>query len=382
MALVGGLLNLPSAAFAAPGHPGEPLSTVPSLRPGPEFSFGPISIPSVTTVDNDLSGLDPAWGCGTAEGAAAYQLEPDERARLVLNVTELDADGLCAIGVYRSGVASVYDVSGRAPFVHLERTCSGNCAITTRLDPGTYFVVIWPRGNGSVSREVGIDGSVRGFSTIDSSLTGVTLANGCKRIDRGQRTTLSYDVEPRPLTTEEVLVSRIDRRTGEETSFGPQPLNGEGAGSLVISGLLRGYHDIVVRHEGTAERMPARVVRCLIVRGPTKLDIRPRGERYTYDDYFVWSDGDRMVFRLPVLPWPPAASGELSIRIERNIGNHRYKDWVVHKHIPVTDGLALLRLRANYRSNGLPFYRMRTEWRGSNTHAPAKSDWICFQIDP
>jgi hypothetical protein len=124
------------------------------------------------------------------------------------------------------------------------------------------------------------------------------------------------------------------------------------------------------------------VVRCLIVRGPTKLDIRPRGERYRYDDYAVWSDGDRMVFRLPVLPWPPAANGELAVRIERNIGHHLYKDWVVHKHIAVIDGLAILRLRANYRSDGLPFYRMRTEWHGSNTHAPAKSDWICFQVNP
>ena len=382
--LVGGLLGLPITAQAAPGHPGVPLDDVPRLRsePGP---FGAISLPNVSTVPNGTSGVPAGSDCGDAQGAAAFRTDDlDEPARLELRVSELDVDGLCAVGVYRDGVGSLYDVPGRAPFTLIEPVCAAICTLAARLEPGISYIVVWPRGSGDVSRDVSIDGTLRGFPSLSSSLSGTDIADRCKRIDKGESTTLRYDVVPTPLDPADrvVAVSRIDRRTGTGTDLGTHPLDENGEGSLVIPGVARGYHDVIVRFDGSLTRTPRQVGRCLAVRGPSKLDIRTRGERYRYDDYAVWRDGDRMVFRLPVFPWPPGANGELNVRIERNVGNHRYIPWDVRKGIEVEDGLAVLRMKAVYRSNGLPFYRMRTEWPGSNTHAPATSKWICFQVNP
>lgn len=376
--LTGSLLALPQVASAAPGHPGEPMSAVPELREG----FGAISLPSVSTTPNGDSGAPE--GCGTAEGAAAFRIELAEPARLEIAVTELDPDGLCAVGLYRDGLDSLYDVAGRAPYTLLEPRCTGSCEVAQRLESGLTYLVVWPRGEGNVSREVAIDGLIRGFPRLDATLTGDAVDGGCRRIDRGQTTTLRYDVVPAPIDPSDrfVTVSRIDRRTGSVTDLGTQPLADDGSGSLVIERVARGYHDVIVRFDGSTQRTPRQVGRCSVVRGPSKLEIRTRGERYRYDDYAVWRDGDRMVFRLPVFPWPPGAKGELNVRIERNIGNHRYMPWEVRKGLTVEDGLAVLRMKAIYRSNGYPFYRMRTEWPGSNTHAPATSRWICFQVDP
>lgn len=376
---VAAVLATPAVAAAAPGHPGEPLATVPSIRVEP--GFGPIGWPSVSTTSNGDAGA-PA-GCGDAEGAAAFKADLDEPAHLSLTVAELDPNGLCGVGIYRSGVGSIYDVAGRVPHTILEQVCAATCSIETRLEPGVSYIVVWPRGTGSAGRDVSLSGSLRGFPVIDARLSGADVGS-CRRIERGATALLRYDVAPTPTDDADriVTVSRIDRRTGAVVALGDHPLGPDGAGSLELAGVPRGYHDVIVAFDGSPSRTPRQRRVCLVVRGPSKLEVRPRGERYRYDDYAVWRAGDRMVFRLPVFPWPPGANGEIAVRIERNIGNHRYMDWEVRRDIPVRDGLGVLRMRARYRANGFPFYRMRTEWPGSNTHAAGKSPWICFQVNP
>jgi hypothetical protein len=377
--IVLGVLQAPSAAWADEGHPGEPPNEIPLLRTGPVF--GPISIPDVSTTPNGQVGA-PA-GCGSPEGAAAYKVVLQEQARLDLTVTEQDPDGLCALGLYRAqGLSSIYDVDEREPNTISETMCLGGvCDITHRFGVGTFYVVIWPQGIGPVSRDVSILGELRGFPTITGALTGRAIGS-CRRIEKGTTTLLQVDVEPTPPAPfDEVTVTRFDRGTGATTGLGSIELDDDGTGSLRIADVARGYHDIVVRWGGSATRVPRALERCLIVRGPTNVKVQPRGERFGYDDYVVYRDGDRMTFRLPVMPDAPPAKGELDLRIERNIGNHAYVPFEVRRNVEVVDSLAIYRMRAQYRSNGLPFYRMRAEWQGSNTHAPAKSAWICFQIN-
>jgi hypothetical protein len=368
-------LAVPATVYAAPGHPGDPIASTPPLS----VALGPIDLDTTTTPNGQVGA--PAE-CGPAEGASAFKIDFARETRLDLVVTELTADGLCAVSIYEDGVTSIYDPAGRAQFLELEQICDTSCTIGTRLAAGTHYLVVWPRGTGAVSRDMNLTGSIKGFPTMTGNLTGVR-AGSCRRIDNGRSSTFHFDVAPTPPSSDrEVTVSRRNRATGATTQVGTVLLAGNGEGSIEISGAPRGFHDVIVQFDGSETQTPRQLRRCLVVRGPSKLKIITKGERYRWADYAVWRDDDIMVFRIPVTPNPPGAKGKLNIRIERNIGNHQYKPWEVLKGVQVTDGLAVLRKKAIYRSNGLPFYRMRAEWPGSATHAPGKSPWICYQVNP
>lgn len=371
-----GFAPVVASAGGTAGHPGEPLSSIPLLRSG----FGPISVPSVTTTPNGSVGAPAA--CGAPEGAAAYRLDLAEPAHLDLTVTEIDVDGLCAVGIYRSGVPSLYDAAGRAPFQVTEPLCAdGACVISRGFPAGSVYLIAWPKGDGPVSREVALSGSVRGFTDVAGRLTGADIGR-CRRIERGQSTTFSFSVDPPPQGDEaKMRVRGWDRARGESTDFGFVNLAPNGTGSFTIDDLLRGYHDLSARFPGSLTRMPERINRCVAVRGKSLPQARPLGERNRYDDYAVWNDGDRVRFEMWVRPMLPATKGVVDVRIEREIGVERYTDWRVVRWVEVEDGIARFSMPAVYRPDGLPFYRIRAEWRGSNTHAPAVSPWRCFQIN-
>lgn len=379
--LLGGSLILGSGATvarAAPGHPGSPIQTVPPLRIG----FGPVSISEDTTTPNGMVGSPD--GCGGAEGAAAYRITLDEPAKLAVTIAEIDADGICAVGLYdatRNGdsLESLYDRSHRAAFAVTETMCASSCQISRRLGADSYYLVVWPTGEGSVSRAFSIVGQIRGFAQVLGTLSGRSIGM-CRQIDRGEQSAVSIQMSPAPAAGTAVSVRVFPRPDGDPQVLEPIILDEQGRGTGSVPAGRRGYKDVVIRFAGSETREPARMVKCLITRGPSKVTIEARGWRYQYDDYGVYKHGDRIIYRVEVGP-PSAANGKINLRIERNIGNHKYEPFTVIKGILVKHGLAVYRMRAIYRSNGLPFYRIRAEWRGSPTYAPNKSHWICVQVD-
>lgn len=371
--------GLTADALAAPGHSGSPPDSAPLLRNG----YGAIDIPNDTTTPNGQVGA-PA-GCGSAEGAAVYRIELTERAKLRIEVNEIDPDGICAVGLYRkrsSGnvLNDLYDIPARAPFTHREIECAGACSLVQTLGSNTHYLAIWPSGSGAVSKAFAIEGTLKALPTITGRLTGKRVGS-CRRIDKGGETTLTFQVTPPPAPTTDVSVTRRSRWTGDTTDLGIVPVDPSGEGELTIPAGLRGYHDVKVSVPATPTTEPRTLRLCLIVRGPSKIGIDPRKWRYQYDDYSVWRHGDTMVVRFPVMPGTKAR-GRMNVRIIRQYASgERYEPFTVIRGLKVKDGVLVFRMKAKYRPGGLPFYRIRGEWLGSHTYKPAKSAYICFQIN-
>lgn len=370
-----GAVGIPGAAQAGVGTSVLPASANPACAA--TQCFGPVDVEAVTD-DAQAGGL-----CAVS-GYAAYAIDLDgpsvnEAAKLELMISEQDAGALCGYGVYDDGLTDPFQID-RADHALIEETCAASCPVSLRLEPGSYTLLVW--SNGADPGTLDLIGSLRGFSRVSGSLSGLAIPS-CKRIERGETSTFSFDVSPTPPEASRfVRVRVLDRRTGDEISDVVRPLNADGEGTFVIQNLERGYHRVIAFFNGSAVATPARLERCLAVRGPTKPVLKAVEANDYYDDYAVWNDGDVMTFRMSILPWPPKTDGKVNVRIERNLPGHRYYPWNVLEDVRVEDSVTILKLRAHYRPNGLPFYRMRLEWQGSPTHAPAKGPWICFQVNP
>lgn len=367
-------IGVPGAAQAGVTAPILPAGSGPTCAA--EQCLGQVDLVAVT------GDAQPGGLCGTS-GHTTYRIDLDapgldEAAKLVLAFDDTEAGALCGYGVYSSALSSPYQVD-REDHAVIEQICSDTCTLNQRLESGAYKLVVWSTGTDAESIQV--QGSLRGFSRVAGGLSGVAIPS-CTRIDRGDTSDFAFTVSPPPpVGDRSVAVRVIDRRTGDEIRRRTRPLDPQGAGSFELGDLARGYYRVIAFFGGSPERMPARLERCLVVRGPTKPVVRAVKPRDYWADYARWYHGDIMTFRMSILPWPPKTSGRVDVRIERNIPGHRYFPWTVIKDVRITDSVSVLKRRAVFRDDGHPpFYRMRIEWQGSPTHAAGRSAWICFEV--
>lgn len=368
--IVLGMTLSASPSWAVAGDAGEPLSGAPPIRVG----YGSFA-ETVTTVDN---GFDGTPSCGDARGAAVFAIPAVHASVFELSATVTEGT-VCAVEVYdraRGGVelSSLYDVGDRANYLRATQACPlGECgAIEANLPAGGGYLVFWPSGTAADTATLDFSGKLRIRPLFYSRVLGAVAAP-CFRVRTGGRQFVSF-----------VLPEEADGDVTWTRVF--EPL-GTSVSAVIASGTRRvvdtsrwkaGRHTITMTHPGTETVAPGSAERCVNVARLVPVRLSWQNERYEYDDYAVWRDGDVAIIRATYPKGP--SKGTVTWRFDREVGVERYEPWQTFT-VRVVGGVAELRLRATYRSNGLPFYRIRSELAAGLYNLRTLGKWKCIQFD-
>lgn len=366
-------LALPLAARAQTATAGEPLADISTIISG----VGVFSADAEVTTPIDPTRDGTTTSCGAAHGGAAYRIEPTVFAVIEVTVIAQGGTGsVCKVEVYDASLngqllESLYQAAdpNRDTFLLGSADCTPDCALTAVVPGGPNYLVVWPAGGPGDTAQFDFDVQLRRRTTITSTVPS-RIGDPCVPVRGTEDPRMSIWTTPDTAGG----AMRFSRTFGT-TTFQPLALSAPWA-SIRTDSWARGRHAIELEYEGDAAHAPTTRSRCADVARTTTVAIDLEDERYRWGDYGVYRDGD-LVYIEAV---SPARSGTVVFRMERQYASgHRYKPWRTFI-VAVEDGEADLRLRAVYRSSGLPFYRVRAEFQGSRWYLPAKSRWICVQI--
>jgi hypothetical protein len=362
-----------AALAATAGHPGIPIAEVPQIRDG----YGLIDVETITS-DNDVDGTPSS--CGDAQGASAFHLAVPHVS--VLDLTATTSSGtLCRIDVYRADsngmqIADLYDPSERTPYELAKIPCtSANCTLSVRVPPTDAYLVVWPSGDQDATATTRLEGFLRLRPHFYARVPD-RKASPCFPV-RGLADPIFESFTLPAASPGDITMQRVHEPSGATvTRTDPADQVTEVPTRLWPAG----RHTITVSHPGNDTVSPGSVTRCVDVARKMLPKVTFHEHRYTYDDYGVWNDGDTVIISGTFANGLPK-TGKVIWRMERQYASgHRYKPWALHE-TKIVNGATELRLRATYRPNGLPFYRIRPEVQNGPQTIKAIGAWRCIQFN-